>query len=82
MSSTLKSQRCSFGRQPSLAPLHEAFAHGRRNYSVFPEHCVYIFCGDSSQACPAMNGKKLYPFLHGWWLEFECPMEDIMIPLS
>src|SRR6266542_7088070 len=34
--STLKGQRCSFGRQPSLAPLHEAYAHGVSNYSVSP----------------------------------------------
>jgi hypothetical protein len=26
----LKGQRGSFGRQPSLAPLHEAYAHGER----------------------------------------------------
>ena len=31
MCDTLKGQRCSFGRQPSLAPLHEAYAHGMPN---------------------------------------------------
>src|SRR6266540_1083306 len=36
MCDTLKGQRCSFGRQPSLAPLHEAYAHGVSNYSVSP----------------------------------------------
>jgi hypothetical protein len=32
----LQGQRGSFGRQPSLAPFHEAYAHGMAYYRVFP----------------------------------------------
>jgi hypothetical protein len=43
--STLKGQRCSFGRQPSLAPLHEAYAHGVSNYSVSPQRKATSLAG-------------------------------------
>jgi hypothetical protein len=35
--SLLKGKQCSSGRQPLLAPLHEAYAHGVSKYSVPPQ---------------------------------------------
>ena len=39
----LKGQRGSFGRQPSLAPLHEAYAHGVTYYSISIMVCASFF---------------------------------------